>query len=181
MRRLIPSLLLGLVLPLAGCHGELNRKQVAEFVDKADDAARKRYAPEICELRGKDFRMKLNFQGYNPRLPPTEMEIGRKLYCQNAAGFSRIRQYRLERTSMDIDIGTDRKTARVSAEYIETSPYYEPGTMPATPDDFQQFQVVTSRDESVVGIEDGDVVFLSTDSHSAQKLIPKSSVSIPYD
>jgi len=53
--------------------------------------------------------------------------------------------------------------------------------MPATPDDFRQFQVVESRDESVVGIEDGDIVFLSTESDSHQSLISKGSVEIPYD
>ncbi|HET9862690.1 MAG TPA: hypothetical protein VFP37_04555 [Steroidobacteraceae bacterium] len=40
---------------LAGCSREVTRQQVAEFIDLADDAARKRYAPEICALRGKDF------------------------------------------------------------------------------------------------------------------------------
>ena len=34
--------------------------------------------------------------------------------------------------------------------------------MPVTPDDFREFEIVESVDESVVGIEDGDLVFLST-------------------
>ena len=52
---------------------------------------------------------------------------------------------------------------------------------PVTPDDFTQFQVVESRDESVVGIEDGDLVFLSTEADAHQALILKDSVVIPYD
>jgi hypothetical protein len=181
MRIVTLAMLLALCLPLAACKKEVTRQEVAEFVDKADDAARKRFAPEICALRGKDFKMKLRFQGHEPRMEPTEMEIGRKLYCANAGSFSRLRQYRLERKSMDIDIATDRRTARVTAEYVETMPYYEPDTTPATPDDFRNFQVVTSRDESVVGIESGDLVFLSTESSANQALTPKGSVEIPYD
>ena len=181
MRIVIAAMLLVLCLPLTACRKEVTRPQVAEFIDKADNAARKRFAPEICELRGKDFKMKLKFQGYEPRMEPTEMEIGRKLYCANAGAFSRLRQYRLERKSIDIDLATDRKTARVSADYVETMPYYEPDTTIATPDDFRKFQVVESHDESIVGIEDGDLVFLSTESDAHQSLIDKGSVSIPYD
>jgi hypothetical protein len=181
MRFIAAAILLALCLPLTACKKELTRQEVAEFIDKADNAARKRFAPEICELRGKDFKMKMKFQGYEPRMQPTEMEIGRKLYCANAGSFSRLRQYKLERKSMDIDISTDRRTARVTADYVETSPYYEPDMQPATPDDFRQFQVVESRDESIVGVEDGDLVFLRTESDAHQSLVSKGSVAIPYD
>jgi hypothetical protein len=181
MRFIAAAMLLALCLPLTACKKELTRQEVAEFVDKADNAARKRFAPEICELRGKDFRMKMKFQGHEPRMQPTEMEIGRKLYCANAGSFARIRQYKLERTSMNIDISTDRRTARVTADYIETSPYYEPDMQPATPDDFTHFQVVESRDESIVGIEDGDLKFFRTEADAHQALIPKGSVAIPYE
>ncbi|MEJ0086468.1 MAG: hypothetical protein WDO72_12340 [Pseudomonadota bacterium] len=181
MRFVATAMLLVLCTPLAACKKEVTRQEVAEFIDQADNAARKRFAPEICELRGKDFKMKLRFQGYEPHMQPTEMEIGRKLYCANAGSFSRLRQYRLERKSMDIDIATDRRTARVTAEYVETMPYYEPDMRPATPDDFRNFQVVESRDESVVGVEDGDLVFLNTESDAHQTLIGKGSVDIPYD
>ena len=51
--------------------------------------------------------------------------------------------------------------------------------MPATPDDFREFQVLETRDESVVGIEGGDLVFLRTDSDTTQSLIDKNSIRIP--
>jgi hypothetical protein len=181
MRFITAAMLLVLCAPLTACKKEVTRQEVAEFIDKADDAARKRFAPEICELRGKDFRLTMKFQGHEPRMEPTRMEIGRKLYCANAGAFSRLRQYRLERKEMNIDISTDRRTARVTADYIETSPYYEPDRQPATPDDFTHFQVVESRDESVVGIESGDLVFLKTEADAHQSLILKNSVDIPYD
>jgi hypothetical protein len=181
MRFITAAMLLALCLPLSACKREVTRQEVSEFIDKADDAARKRFAPEICALRGKDFRLTMKFQGHEPRMEPTRMEIGRKLYCSNAGAFSRLRQYRLERKEMNIDISTDRRTARVTADYVETSPYYEPDRQPVTPDDFTHFQVVESRDESVVGIEDGDLVFLKTEADAHQSLIIKDSVKIPYD
>ena len=181
MRIVAAAMLLALCLSLSACRNEVSRPQVAEFIDKADNAARKRFAPGICELRGKDFKEKLKFQGYEPRMQPTEMEIGRSLHCRTAGSFSLLRQYRLERKSIAIDIASDRKTARVTAEYVETMPYYEPDTMHSTPDDFRAFQLLESRDESVVGIEDGDLVFLSTASDQHQSLVPKNSVNIPYD
>ena len=112
---------------------------------------------------------------------PSEMEITRKLYCQQAGSFSRLRQYRLERKSIDIDIATDRRSATVTAEYVETMPFYDPWRSAATPDDFNHFQVVASRDVSVVGIEDGDMVFLSTTTEAHQSLVAKKEVHIPYD
>jgi hypothetical protein len=165
---------------LGGCSREVNRQQVAEFIDQADDAARKRYAPAICALRGKNFTMRQTFHGHDGQ-PPSEMEITRKLYCQQAGSFARLRQYRLERKSIDIDIATDRKSATVTAEYVETLPYYDPWRQAATPDDFSHFQVVETTDVSVVGMEDGDLVFLSTDNKAVQSLVSKNQLDLPYD
>jgi len=173
--------LLALCAPLAGCQRKLDAHNVREFIDSADDAARKRFAPEICALRGKHFKLHQKIQGFEQRKPPTELDIERRLYCSEAGKFSRLRQYRLERKSIAVDLAPDHRTARVQAEYVETLPYYEPDTMPSTPDDFRQFQVLETRDDSVVGIEDGNIVFLSTDSSSIQSLIWKDSVNIPYD
>jgi hypothetical protein len=69
----------------------------------------------------------------------------------------------------------------VTAEYVETLPYYEPDIRPATPDDFRHFQIVESRDVSVVGLEDGDVRFLNTRTEAYQTLVPKGELTIPYD
>jgi hypothetical protein len=170
-----------LCLQLAGCQRSLDEQDVREFIDLADAAARKRYAPEICELRGQDFKLHQVFQGHEQRIAPTELEIDRKLYCKKLSAFSRVRQYLLERKSIEIDVAADGKTARVVADYVETLPYYEEWAMPATPDDFRQFQVLETRDTSVVGIESGDLVFLRTDSNTHQSLIEKSSIKLPYD
>ena len=178
---ILTATLLALLAPLAGCKRSLDERDVRAFIDKADNTARKRFAPEICELRGKDFKLHLKFQGHEPRVPPTELDMDRKLFCKEAGSFSRLRQYQLSRNSIDISISADRKTARVFANYVETMPYYEPNTFPRTLDDFREFQVVARHDESVVGIESGDLVFLSTDSDSSQSLVAKGSVSLPYD
>ena len=178
---IIAAILLALCAPLTGCKRSLHTQDVIEFVDKADDAARKRFAPEICGLRGENFTLSVNFQGHEHRYPPSKFEMNRKLFCKEAGKFSRLRQYKLERKSMDIDLADDRKTATVKTEYVETMPYYEPDMMPLTPDDFREWQIVETRDESVVGIESGDLVFLSTKSDSVQTLTAKGEIALPYD
>ena len=175
---ILAAILLALCGPLAGCKRSLHTRDVIEFVDKADNAARKRFAPEICGLRGENFTLSVNFQGHEARYPPSKFEMNRKLFCKEAGKFSRLRQYKLERKSMDIDLADDRKTATVKTEYVETMPYYEPDIMPLTPDDFREWQILETRDESVVGIES---VFLSTKSDSVQTLTAKGEISLPYD
>jgi hypothetical protein len=174
-------LLLALVLSLGGCKRSLDERDVREFIDRADEAARKRYAPAICELRGESFTLDLEYQTLYD-VPPSEMTIDRKLFCREAGRFSRLRQYRLERRSLEVDVAADARTASVVAEYTETMPYYEQDQVPVTPDDFRQFVVVESRDESVVGIEDGNLVFLSAEVQATQtELIDKSRLELPYD
>jgi hypothetical protein len=181
MQRQLSCLLLVLCGSLAACGGKLSERDVREFVDQADNAARKRFAPAICELRGKGFVLHMNFQGDNARLPPSELEINRTTFCVEAGKFSRLRQYVLERKSLDVDLAADRKTARVTAEYVEKLPYYEPDRPPASPFDFRDYQILETRDESVVGIEGGDVVFLRTDADVRQTLVDKHSITVPVD
>jgi hypothetical protein len=180
MRTFTLALMLLALAALGGC-AKLDAVSARQFVDAADDAARKRFAPEICELRGKNFKLRQKFQSADESMPPTDIELDRKLFCVEAGKFSRLRQYKLERHSLNVDLAADRKTARVSAVYTETLPYYEPDVMPATPDDFREWQVLDVRDESVIGIEGGDIVFLSTDSEATQKLVPKGEFKLPYD
>ena len=179
MRNHVMLGLLVLCAPLAGC-GKLDERKVRDFIDHADDTARKRFAPQICGLRGENFSLHQKFQDANERLSPTELDLSRKMFCVEAGKLGRLRQYRLERKSLEVDLAPDRMTARVTAQYVETLPYYPPDTMPVTPDDFQEFQVLDSRDESLVGIESGDIVFLHTDVDIHQSLVPKSSVQIPF-
>jgi hypothetical protein len=167
---------------LLGACSRLDEQEVREFIDMADDAARNRYAPEICELRAADFVQRLTYHSLEFSGEPAESEISRKLYCQQAGKFSRIRQYRLERESLEITVSEDRQTARVRADYVETLPYYQQVPMPATPDDFRDFVIVESRDESVVGIEGGGLVFLSSDVEAREvELVPKHTLDLPYD
>ena len=178
-RALLLATLLALCVPLTACQRSLDETEVREFIDIADNAARKRFAPEICELRGENFTLHLTFQGHDRGLEPTEVEFDRALFCKEVGIFSQLRKYKLERKSLEVTVAADRKTARVTADYVETMPYYEPDTIPLTPDDFRDFQVVDTHDESVVGIEGGDLVFLSTVSVSSQELIPAGSLSLP--
>ena len=165
---------------LAGCNRTLDRYEVRDFVDQADNAARKRFAPEVCELRGKNFRMHLTFHAEGES-EPSELEINRSLFCRQAGELARLRQYKLERKSIEIKLAPDEKTAIVRAEYVETMPYYGEYSRPATPDDFQEWQIIESLDESIVGIEDGNLVFLSTDAESHQSLVSKGEIKLPYN
>lgn len=180
MRKSALALILLAVAATTGC-GKLDAVEARTFIDAADDAARKRFAPEICELRGEKFKLRLKLQTEDLRMPPSELELDRKMFCLEAGKFARLRQYKLERHSLNVDLAADRRTARVSAVYTETLPYYEPDIMPATPDDFREWQVLEVRDESVIGVESGDIVFLSTDSDVRQKLVPKGEIRLPYD
>jgi len=180
--KLLVALLLAICAfaPLTGCKRSLDRGDVQTFIDKADAAARKRYAPEICELRGENFKLKRTFHDADGS-PPSELEIGRKLYCREIGKFARIRQYKLERNSTEIRVAPDAKTATVRSEYVETMPYYPMDIMPATLDDFREWQIIESVDESVVGIEGGDLVFVRTDVESSQSLVDKGELKLPYD
>jgi hypothetical protein len=172
--------LLATCAALPGCTRSLDEHSVREFVDAADDAMRKRFAPEICEMRGRDFTLRSRFHAENSSGDPSTIRLDRRMYCVEAGRFSRIRQYRLERKSLAIDLSSDRKTADVTAEYVQTLPDYD-GLVPATPDDFREFQVLDIAEKSVVGIEDGDLVFLSTEHEVHQTRVPKASLQIPYD
>jgi hypothetical protein len=179
---LLAASLLALTVPLAGCMRSLDEQDVREFIDKADDAARKRYAPEICELRGENFTLEVSFQSLDDNDEPNAMKIDRKLFCRETGRFSRLRQYQLERKSLAIDVDDDGKTAQVTAEYLETMPYYADGTMPTTPDDFRDFVLVESHDVSTVGIESGGLVFLNAKVSAEQvELVPKNKLNLPYD
>ena len=178
MRTTLVPILLVVCTAFAGC-GKLDEHKVRAFIDRADDTSRKLYAPHICALRGKDFVLHLKFQADNPRLPPSELDMSRKMFCMAAAQNAWLRQYQLERKSLEVELSADRKTARVTAEYTETLPYFEPDIRPASPFDFRQFQVLETRDDSVVGIESGDLVFLSTTADVHQTLVAKESLDVP--
>lgn len=177
---LLLASLLALCAPLAGCKRSLSTRDVNEFIDSADNAARKRFAPDICALRGENFTLNVNFQGHQKSYGPTKIEMNRKLFCQQAGKFSQVQPYRLVRKSIDISLAGDRKTAVVKAEYEETMPYYEPDVIP-TPGVFRDWQIVKTQDESVVGIEGGDLVFLSTTGDAVQSLVPTKDLAVAFD
>jgi hypothetical protein len=77
---------------------------------------------------------------------------------------------------MAITLAPDRKTASVDAEYLEKLPYYDPDRIPGSPFDFREVQILATRDRSVIGIEGGDLRFLSTDSDTVQALVDRKSI-----
>ena len=183
-RRLPPYLLIVIALASIGLTNcgvrRVDRDAVQGFVDQADAAARKRFAPEICALRSAQFSMQQRFHNALSPNNPTDLVIGRQLYCANAGKFAKLRQYVLERQSLDITIAPGAKSAEVTAHYIEKMPYYE-DVVASTPDDYTDVQVLESVEHSVVGIENGKLVYLSSDVETTQSLVPKPQIPLPYD
>jgi hypothetical protein len=166
---------------IAGCGPRaLTQENVTEFIDHADATARKRFAPEICELRGANFTLKMTFLAANAESPESS-EISRKLYCAQAGQFAKLRQYVLERKSLSIDIAPDGQTATVRADYLEKLPYYPEDTFPSTPDDYDEVQILDSTSTSTIAIENGSIVFWETAADIEQSLVPKHTMKLPYD
>lgn len=100
----------------------LDRYDVLAFVDEADDAARRGCAPDICGMRGEGFVMRQVFHAEHAR-EPSVIDFVRELFCSEAGEFSKLRQYVLERNSIEVDVAPDRRTATVVARYTEKLPY----------------------------------------------------------
>jgi hypothetical protein len=175
-------LAIALIAPLTGCgRRSLDEAAVLEFIDTADVAARKRFAPDICELRAESFELTQRINYVDDYLPPAESLLGKKLYCREAGKFSTLRQYSLVRDSIEISVAGDGQTATVTATYTEKMPFYEEG-IPAGAglDMYTQMQVGESDTVSEVGIEDGELRFLSTEVDTTIELVPKSEEPLPY-
>ncbi len=181
-RRLALAIAFGTLLLATGCGTrKLSTEQVQKFVDAADASARKRFAPEICETRAENFQLNQKYLVDGRGGEPHEVHMGKTLFCKQLAGMSRLYQYVLERGPLTITLGADRRTATVEADYVEKMPYYEEGTIVASPDIYEDVQVVESHDRSVVGIEDGKLKFLSTDADIYVRLVPKHDMPLPYN
>jgi hypothetical protein len=168
-------------LTTSGCGPrELTRENVTAFIDQADDAARKRFAPDICALRGENFKLTMTFWAANVE-EPTTSEVSRKLYCAQAGQFAKLRQYVLDREALDIEIAAHGQTASVRASYIEKLPFYPEDSMPATPDDYQEVQILESTSTSTIAIENGAIVFWDTAAEIEQSLVPKHTMKLPYN
>jgi hypothetical protein len=181
-RWLALTLALGAALLGSGCGArKLDTAEVQKFVDAADASARRRYAPEICEARANSFQLNQKFLVDGRGGEPHEVHIGKTLFCKQAAGMAKLYQYVMERGPLTITLGADRRTATVEADYVEKMPFYEDGAILASPDIYEDVQVVESHDKSVVGIEDGKIRFLSTDADIYVRLVPKHDMPLPYD
>lgn len=184
MLRAASLLLLSVMLAAtqSGCGGRgLDEAAVREFIDAADAAARKRYAPDICELRAESFELSQRVDYVDDSLPPAEALIGKKLFCREAGKFATLRQYSLVRESLDISVASDGQTATVEATYTEKMPYYEEGIPTgAGLDMYYQMQIIESASTSEIGIEDGELKFLSTDADLSVELVPRAEEPLPY-
>ena len=182
MKPLLLALTLLTALSSAACGTRsLDTESVRKFVDAADDAARRRYAPHICAARGTNFKFHQSFELDQTGAERRDVSMGKALFCKQAASFSKLNQYVLERGPLTVTLSADHRTATVEADYVEKMPFYEDGGMPLqSPDIYDQVQVAETHDKSVVGIEDGKLVFLSTESKVKARLMPRHDMPLPY-
>jgi hypothetical protein len=174
-------LALAAAVMLAGCGTrELDDAKVRAFVDQADAATNKRFAPTICELRGASFTHKKMHRGAYDQTP-REISMSRALYCREMAKLAKLYQFVREREAMTVEIAPDRRSAVIKARYVEKLPYYEEGVMPASPDMCYEFQVLDIDEESRISVENGDIVHLATSADVTQTLVPKAEMPLPYD
>lgn len=141
---------------------------------------RRRFAPAICELRGERFVLRQTFYAQGIDTPQVN-EISRKLYCTQAGTFGKVRQYSRERHSLAIQISADLQTAQIEATYTEKMPFYPDGMPLGSPDNYTEMQILESTETSVLAIENGAIVYWSTDAETEQTLVPKHTVPLPYD
>ena len=89
MRILLPGLIFGFAVGgLTGCGtSELTPENVLAFVDEADEAARERFGPDICELRGRNFVSRTVIYAARKTYPET-VTTDRKAYCMAVASLS---------------------------------------------------------------------------------------------
>lgn len=170
---------------LGGCgRSSLDEAAVRGFIDGADAAMQARRAPDICELHADNFVLTRSYLIVEPdwgMAEPEQATLGKALYCRSLGQFARIRQYSRERVELEIDIASDGQTADVRARYVEKMPFYEEGIPLGSLDAFTQMQVMDTDANSVVGIEDGEIRFISTELDIEATLVPKAQEPLPYD
>ncbi len=186
MQRITGLLLATLGSLLLGACGtrSLSDEKVQEFLRAADDAARSQFAPNICKLRATNFewtqRMRYDGNAVYPNTSTPEVHMSKKLFCAQAASMAKRRQYVLERSDVSVSLASDARTAIVDSRSLEKSPYYEDGIPAGSPDIYNDVQIVASKDHSIVGIDGGEIVFLSTELNSTVRLVPKQDEPLPY-
>lgn len=148
---------------------ELTEASVREFIDKADEAARKRWPDEICALRSKDFVLISHVEDKDGGFIRPSKKINKREFCKAIRTLPMLHNYRLTRESLAIQLSLDGQSAEVKAHYSERTPDYE-GALPVeigkAPDNYDIVQEVESDDVSVVVLEDGKLRIKSTESHS---------------
>ena len=110
--------------------------------------------------------------------PPSNIEMDRKLFCKEAGRFSRLRQYRLERKSIDIELRKDRRTADGQGGIRRNNAVLRAGHHAG---DARRFPRVADRRNATSrssASKSGDLVFLSTEERI---ILVSRTLDIRYD
>jgi hypothetical protein len=194
------TVLLSMLILGVGCTPDFDEASIREFVDTADAAYLDGKVGTICDMRSEDFRQEtvtFDLTGGEIVADASEAEelaaareaegdpIAGKTAAMDLRSFCRMvleerRQYprvAMTRGDLSIELDTATQQATVRAHYSIKLPVYGEGLGPLGYDDSVEVQTATRQvevdDESVVGLRDGKLRFLSTRAVQRMFLIEK--------
>lgn len=191
--------LLALLAGLSGCSKTLTEKSVLAFVDAADRAFVEGDSNKMCDAKSKNYvqtdtefllaegqivhslaeaeAVEAERSAGGARLTGKDAQINKKQLCMIAVWERRdFTKVDMERTSIQIEIASDGKSAVVKSHYSMQVPLFQQRATEVYGGARLQHtgtKQMETEDESVVVIEDGDIVFQSTRSVSRSFQIPK--------
>jgi hypothetical protein len=191
--------LLTLGVALSACSKTLTEKSVLAFVDAADQAFVDGDSNKMCDAKSKNYvqtdtefelaegqivnslaeaeAIEAERSADGARLTGKDVQINKKQLCMIAVWEGRdFTKVDMERTSIQIEVAPDGKSAVVKSHYSMQVPLFQQRATEVYGGARRQHtgtKQMETEDESVVVIEDGDIVFKSTRSVSKSFQIPK--------
>jgi hypothetical protein len=188
-----------LVLALGGCSRTLSESKVRKFVDEADRAFIEGDSIKMCDVRAKDYvqtdtefmlaeghivnsqaeaeAIEAERSANGQRLTGKDVKLGQRELCvlayQGRRDFGKVE---MTRTSIQIELSPDGKSAVVKAHYSMLVPLFaqrDSGVFDGARAQHVGTKQMETDDESVVVVEGGDILFKSTRSVSRSFQIPK--------
>lgn len=191
--------LLILAAGLSGCSKKLTETSVLAFVDEADRAFIEGDSNKMCDVRSKSYvqtdtefllaegqivnsleeaeAVEAERSAGGTRLTGKDVQLTQKQICMMAYWEGRdFTKVEMERTSIQIEVAPDGKSAVVKSHYSMQVPLYQERTTEVFGGARRQHtgtKQMETEDESVVVVEHGDILFKSTRSVSKSFNIPK--------
>jgi hypothetical protein len=181
------------VVATVGCSQRLTESNVREFIDHADQAFLKGRTHDVCNLRAATFTLTstdLDLTGQHPVADQKEAEalaaqreangerlsadvhsLDRQQFCLMAIEAGHFyERATMQRSALDIRVAPDGRRAVVRAHYTVREPILEAGDSAIGYKDQVEHQIgsrqTESDDESVIVLDDNEILFASTRANS---------------